>query len=58
MSPSCRVLIMAEYLFNKRSHKFLVDPSDMEGHLPEGSKHIKAKATEGIDIVIEEIKKL
>ena len=49
---------MAEYLFNKRSPKFLVDPSDMEGHLPEGFKHIKAKATEGIDIVIEEIKKL
>lgn len=38
--------------------KFLVDPSDMEGHLPEGFKHIKAKATEGVDIVIEEISKM
>ena len=38
--------------------KFLVDPSDMEGHLPYGYKHIKAKATEGVDIVIEEISKM
>ena len=38
--------------------KFLVDPSDMEGHLPRGFKHIKAKATEGVDTVIDEIKKL
>jgi len=38
--------------------KFLVDPSDMEGHLPYGFKHIKAKATEGIDILMEEIMKL
>ena len=38
--------------------KFLVDPSDMEGHLPSGFKHIKAKATEGVDILIDEIKKL
>ena len=38
--------------------KFLVDPSDMEEHMPNGFKHIKAKATEGIDILIEEIKKL
>ena len=37
--------------------KFLVDPSDMKGHLPEGFKHIKAKATEGVDLLIEEIKK-
>ena len=36
--------------------KFLVDPSDMEGHLPYGYKHIKAKATEGVDIVIDKIK--
>jgi NAD-dependent deacetylase len=38
--------------------KFLVDPSDMEGHLPYGFKHIKAKATEGVDILMEEIMKL
>lgn len=38
--------------------KFIVDPSDMEGKLPEGYKHIKAKAVEGVDILLEEIKKL
>lgn len=38
--------------------KFLVDPSDMEDHLPRGFKHIKAKATEGVDILIDEIKKM
>ena len=37
--------------------RFLVDPSDMEDHLPYGFKHIKAKATEGVDILMEEIKK-
>ena len=38
--------------------KFLLDLSDMKGHLPSGYKHIKAKATKGVDILIEEIKKL
>lgn len=38
--------------------KFLVDPSDMERHLPIGFKHIKAKATEGVDVLINEISKL
>lgn len=38
--------------------KFLIDPSDMEGKLPEGFVHIKAKAAEGVDIFLEEIKKL
>ncbi len=38
--------------------KFLVDPSDMEDHLPRGFKHIKAIATEGVDILIDEIRKL
>lgn len=38
--------------------KFIVDPSDMEEHLPYGFKHIKAKATEGVDMLIDEIKKL
>ena len=38
--------------------KFLVDPSGMEGHLPYGFKHIKAKATEGVDSLINEIKSL
>ena len=38
--------------------KFLVDPSDMEGHLPSEFKHIKAKATDGVDILIDEIMQL
>jgi len=38
--------------------KFLVDPSDMEGHLPSGYKHIKATATEGVDVLIDEIKSI
>ena len=38
--------------------KYLVDPSDMEDHLPRGFKHIKAKATEGVDFLIDEIKKM
>ena len=38
--------------------KFLVDPSDMDGKLPEGFEHIKAKATEGIDVLMEKLKKL
>jgi NAD-dependent deacetylase len=42
----------------KEIPKFLVDPSDMEGHLPYGFKHIKAKATEGVDILINEIKSI
>ena len=42
----------------KEASKFLVDPADMEGHLPYGFKHIKAKATEGVDSLINEIKSL
>jgi NAD-dependent deacetylase len=38
--------------------KFLVDPSDMEGHLPKGFIHIMNKATEGVDILIEYLMKL
>ena len=38
--------------------KFLVDPSDMEGHMPYGFKHIKANATEGVDMLIDEIRKI
>ena len=38
--------------------KFLVDPSDMKDHLPSGFEHIKAKATEGVDILIKEIREL
>lgn len=38
--------------------KFLVDPSEMEGHMPRGFMHIMTKATEGVDILIKEIEKL
>lgn len=38
--------------------KYLIDPSDMEGHMPLGFKHIKANATEGVDILFEELEKL
>jgi NAD-dependent deacetylase len=37
--------------------KFLVDPSDMEDHLPTGFTNIKTKATEGVDILMENIMK-
>ena len=33
-------------------------PSDMQENLPEGYKHIKAKAVEGVDILIEELKRI
>lgn len=42
----------------EKAPKFLVDPSDMKGHLPTGFMHIKAKATEGVDVLIDKIKKL
>ena len=42
----------------KEVPKFLVDPSEMKDHLPNGFKHIKAKATEGVDVLIDEIKRL
>ena len=38
--------------------KYLVDPSDMDRKLLEGFEHIKAKATEGIDMLMEKLKKL
>lgn len=38
--------------------RFLIDPSDMQENLPEGYKHIKAKAVEGVDILIEELKRI
>ena len=38
--------------------KFLIDPSEMEGHMPLGFKHIKANATEGVDILLEELEKI
>ena len=38
--------------------KFLIDPGDMQGRLPEGFRHIQNTAVEGIDILIEEIGKM
>ena len=38
--------------------KFLIDPGDMQGRLPEGFHHIQKTAVEGIDVLIEEINKL
>ena len=38
--------------------KFLIDPSDMEGRLPAGFKHIKANAVEGVDFFMNELSKL
>ncbi len=42
----------------QKALKFLVDPSDMKGRLPIDFMHIKAKATEGVDLLIDKIKKL
>ena len=39
----------------EKAQKFLVDPSEMKGHLPIGFIHIKAKATEGVDLLIDKI---
>jgi NAD-dependent deacetylase len=38
--------------------KFLIDPGDMNGRLPDGFKHIRKTAVEGIDILMEDISKL
>ena len=38
--------------------KFLIDPGDMQGRLPEGFHHIQKTAVEGIDILKEDINNL
>jgi len=38
--------------------KFLIDPGDLQGRLPEGFHHIQKTAVEGIDILMDEISKL
>lgn len=38
--------------------KFLFNPGDMQGRLPEGFHHIQKTAEEGIDILIDEIHRL
>lgn len=48
---------LVEYAQEKAA-KFLIDPSEMKGHLPVGFKHIHAKATEGVDVLMDEIKRL
>jgi NAD-dependent deacetylase len=55
------VVYPAAGLVNYAHHevpKFLIDPSDMEGRLPLGFKHIKASAVQGVDILINELSKL
>ena len=55
------VVYPAAGLVNYAHHevpKFLIDPSDMEGRLPLGFKHIKASAVQGVDILLEELGKL
>ena len=43
---------------NPDALKFLIDPSDMGGRLPQGFHHIQKTAVEGIDILLEKIDKL
>ena len=38
--------------------KYLIDPSEMDERLPLGFKHIKAKATEGVDMLIDELRNI
>ncbi len=55
------VVYPAAGLVNYAHHevpKFLIDPGDMQGRLPEGFHHIQKTAVEGIDILMEEISKL
>ena len=40
------------------SLKFIVDPSDFDGKLPMGFKHIKAKAVEGVDLLVKDLEEL
>ncbi len=40
------------------AQKFLIDPGSMQGRLPEGFHHIQKTAVEGIDILLDEIRKL
>ena len=39
----------------KEAAKYLIDPSDMGGRLPDGFKHIQSSAVEGIDVLIKEL---
>ena len=55
------VVYPAAILVNFAQHevpKFLIDPGDMQGRLPEDFLHIQKTAVEGIDILMEEIGKL
>ena len=38
--------------------KFLIDPKELKGGLPKGFRHIKAKAVEGVDEMVKELKLL
>ena len=55
------VVYPAAGLVNYAHHevpKFLIDPGDMQGRLPEGFHHIQKTTVEGVDILMEEISKL
>ena len=38
--------------------KFLIDPNDMKGGMPVGFEHIKAKAAEGVDVLVRRLKEM
>ena len=38
--------------------KFLIDPNDLKGGLPDSFQHIKAKAVEGVDELVRRLKEL
>ena len=55
------VVYPAAGLVNYAHHeipKFLIDPGDMQGRLPEGFHHIQKTAVEGIDILMEQLRLL
>lgn len=39
----------------KQAPKYLIDPGDLGSRLPDGFKHIRTSAVEGIDILIKEL---
>ena len=55
------VVYPAAGLINYAHHevpKFLIDPGEMGDRLPQGFKHIKATAVEGVDVLLNEINDL
>lgn len=52
--PAAGLVMYAQH----KAPKFLVDPGDMQGRLPDNFHHIQKTAVEGIDILMDEISKL